>query len=349
MNPFIDISRLSRDYSIVPAIYNSKSKTYEFIPSEDLKYLYLELNLSCQEIGTFLGIPAPSIYHRLKKLGLRKENSLRQECRKRTSLTLYGTEHPAQSAIVKQRFAEHSIEKFGVSNPAKLKHVQDKMRKTCLKRYGVDNIFKKKEYIQQKTKEKFGVHNVMLLPETRQKLINTNLKKYGAKSWTSTEEGKRHISELSPLSKEKEYKTKKEHKSFQSSSQEKSILGILQKKFSDVISPYRDDRYPFNCDFYIPSLDLFIEYQGTWLHGSHPFNLNDPKDQEVVKIWEEKAKEINFKGNLKNYYKMAIDIWTKKDVMKRELAKENYLNFKEFFNMKQFLNWFNNFKKGGIQ
>ena len=345
MIPSIDISRLSRDYSKVPAAYNSKSRTYENIPFEDLKYLYLELNLSCQEISDFLGIPAPSIWHRLWKENLKKENSLRQECRKRTSLAIYGTESPTQSDIVKQKISENCLKKFGVSNPAKLESVQKKMKQTCLEHHGVDNIFKKKEYIQQKTKEKYGVHNVMLLPETRQKLINTNLKKYGAKSWTSTEEGKKYISDLSPITKEKEYKTKKEHNTFQSSLIEKEILGILQGRFPKVINPYKDSRYPFNCDFYIPSLDLFIEYQGIWMHGGHPYNPNDPKDQEIVKTWEAKSKELNFKGKPKNSYQAAIGIWTERDVLKRETARKNYLNYKEFFNMKQFLNWFNNIEE----
>ena len=54
-----------------------------------------------------------------------------------------------------------------------------------------------------------------------------------------------------------------------------------------------------------------------------------------------KAKEINFKGNKKTKYLKYIEIWTIKDPLKRETARKNELNYIEFFNMKQFMEWFN--------
>lgn len=53
----------------------------------------------------------------------------------------------------------------------------------------------------------------------------------------------------------------------------------------NVISQYQDKRYrnpktgvPFNCDFYIPSEDLFIELNYTWFHGAHPFDIDNSDD-----------------------------------------------------------------------
>ena len=43
----------------------------------------------------------------------------------------------------------------------------------------------------------------------------------------------------------------------------------------------------------------------------------------------------------KNSFLVSIKGWTVKDVEKRTLAKINHLNFKEFFNLKQFYSWFN--------
>ena len=52
------------------------------------------------------------------------------------------------------------------------------------------------------------------------------------------------------------------------------LLIIFEK--DDIIRQYYDkDRYPFNCDFYIKSKDLFIEYQGHPSHGYCPFNRNN--------------------------------------------------------------------------
>lgn len=115
---------------------------------------------------------------------------------------------------------------------------------------------------------------------------------------------------------------------------------MLKTKFENVSTQHRDHRYPFACDFYIPLLDLFIEYQGTWTHGGHRFDQNSKRDQDTVSTWKAKANEINFKGNSKKFYLNAIYTWTVLDVKKREIAKRNRLNFIEFFSFDQFLKWF---------
>ena len=57
------------------------------------------------------------------------------------------------------------------------------------------------------------------------------------------------------------YKTKKQNHSFNTSSYEDVFYSKLLLIFDseDIIRQYYDDRYPFNCDFYIKSKDLFIE------------------------------------------------------------------------------------------
>ena len=114
----------------------------------------------------------------------------------------------------------------------------------------------------------------------------------------------------------------------------------MLKKFPDTIHQYRDEeRYPFNYDFYIPSLDLFIEYQGSWLHNNHPYDENNINDIQEVIMLKEKSKEINFKGHEKDLYQNAIYTWTDLDVRKRNIARKNNLNYLEFFNMKEFNDW----------
>ena len=46
----------------------------------------------------------------------------------------------------------------------------------------------------------------------------------------------------------------------------------------DIIRQYNSERYPFSCDFYIKSLDVFIEYQGFWSHNVHPYNPDSEED-----------------------------------------------------------------------
>lgn len=77
----------------------------------------------------------------------------------------------------------------------------------------------------------------------------------------------------------------------------------------DVIRGYIDSRYPFNCDFYIPSKDLFIEYQGHPTHGTEPY---DPTSIDHISQLE-----------LMEIHHIDTKTWTQRDPKKLELAKRN--------------------------
>lgn len=121
---------------------------------------------------------------------------------------------------------------------------------------------------------------------------------------------------------EKAYQTKKQNKSFNSSKPEEAYYEFLVEKYGedDIIRQYKEERYPFACDFYIKSEDLFIELNLGWFHGLHPFNPEDEADQLKLATWQEKAKTSK-------YYEKSIYTWTDLDVQKREIAKKNNLNY----------------------
>lgn len=122
---------------------------------------------------------------------------------------------------------------------------------------------------------------------------------------------------------QKRYSTKRKNNTFNISSLEKLFENYLQSKKYEYIRQYRDKvRYPFLCDFYLPQYDMFIEIQGNWTHGKHPFNKLNKEDMEIVHIWESKNSR---------YYKKAINDWTQRDPLKRETAKNNNLNYLEIF------------------
>lgn len=178
--------------------------------------------------------------------------------------------------------------------------VKDKMKKTCLVKYGVDNYNKTQEY-----RDKFKDKNF------RKKVQN------------------------------KMYLTKKKNNSFNTSKAETQIHKYLINKFgeNDIKTQYKSKLYPFNCDFYIKSLDLYIEYNGMWTHGWHnnkclgSFDKDNSEHVQILNLWEEKAKESQF-------YKRAIYTWTNTDVRKLETFKKNKLNYKIFWNMEEFKNWY---------
>ena len=135
-------------------------------------------------------------------------------------------------------------------------------------------------------------------------------------------------SEMSELDKEilreKRLKSMRERGTFNSSRVEDRIFELLIDKFGEVIRQYRDERYPFNCDFYIPSKDLFIELNAHWTHGGMPYDPNDEECQNQLIEWQEKAKTSQF-------YKNAIETWTVRDVKKLQCDQKNKLNYKVIY------------------
>lgn len=81
-----------------------------------------------------------------------------------------------------------------------------------------------------------------------------------------------------------------------------------------------DERYPFHVDFYIKSRDVFIEINAFWTHGEHRFNPNDESDVKLLDEWKNKSE------NSKKY-KIAVDTWSEKDVLKINTAEENGLYY----------------------
>lgn len=130
--------------------------------------------------------------------------------------------------------------------------------------------------------------------------------------------------------KEKEYLTKKMRNSFNTSKPEIELFNDLKCKYGEdnVISQYQDPRYKnpktgrlYNCDFYIKSLDLFIELNLHWTHGSHPFNENNKLDLDTLCGWQ-------LKSTMSKYsYNSAIYTWTESDPIKLKVLRENNLSF----------------------
>lgn len=87
------------------------------------------------------------------------------------------------------------------------------------------------------------------------------------------------------------------------------ILGFDE---DDIIHHYMSDKYPFNCDFYIKSKDLYIEYQGHFTHGIEPFDENNEEHIKYLISMQDKGKDMS--------------TWFKRDVNKLNVAKKNKIN-----------------------
>lgn len=83
---------------------------------------------------------------------------------------------------------------------------------------------------------------------------------------------------------------------------------LLYFNSDDIVRGYSDSRYPFSCDFYIKSDDIFIEYQGHYTHGYAPF---DKSDKNHLLYLEKMSKKAN------------MDTWTIRDPNKLNVAIKN--------------------------
>ena len=160
--------------------------------------------------------------------------------------------------------------------------------------------------------------------ESINKIKETTYNRYGVDSFTKTQQFKEFISAQQLNIQNKQYKTKKDNHSFNKSKIEKELENYFIENNINYISQYRSDEYPFSCDFYFPDSNYYIEVQGNWTHGQHPFDNTNVDDVEILNMWKSKSEKSKF-------YKNAICVWTENDVKKRNIAKENGLNYLEIF------------------
>ena len=133
--------------------------------------------------------------------------------------------------------------------------------------------------------------------DIKNKRQQTNIKKYNTKHYTNREKA------FETTKKNGMYRTKLEDR----------YLDKLKEKYPDIIQHYVSEKYPFECDFYIPSLDLYIELNVFYLHGGHFFDENNPEDINKLNDW--KSRDID------------TTVWIVKDLIKRDFAIRNKLNY----------------------
>ena len=101
---------------------------------------------------------------------------------------------------------------------------------------------------------------------------------------------------------------------------------MLRARFGtdDVVRQYNSYWYPFACDFYIKSRELYIELNAFWMHGGRWF-ADDDACRTVVDGWRDKS------ASGIPRYDDAVRTWTIRDVDKRATARDNDLNYVVFW------------------
>lgn len=245
-----------------------------------------------------------------------------------TTIKKYGVRVTSQADCVKETARKNNLKKYGKEWPMQRDEVKAKSVETFQRKYGCNTISqckKLQEKYKQRYFEKHGVYYPMQTDKAKQHLKETMLKLYGVPFYSQTEEYKEKIRQKQAEINQKIYDTKKRNKTFCSSAPEEKIYKILTTAFgTDAIKrEYKTVQYPFSCDFYIKPLNLFIEYQGTWMHGYHPYNPDNKKDQETLNYWKTKSD--------RSQYCYAILYWSVRDPKKRKTAANNSLRYLEIF------------------
>lgn len=265
------------------------------------------------------------------------------ERRKQTMLKRYGVTNAMYVPEFKQKLQDTCMEHYGVSNPMHSEEVKEILRQTVRREYGVDYTCQAdtvKGKRQETCQKRYGGNGPLASQEVRDKSAVTMLEKYGVRHALQNPEllekahdtCNNHYGVLNPMHdddvKQQVTKSKQVHDTFCSSKPEDELYDLLRTQFGvdDVCRQYHSDLYPFACDFYIPSRNLYIELNAMWSHGGHWYGTYE-SDEQVLQKYQIRAQE-------NQYYQNAIVVWTDKDVEKRQTAAKNYLNYIVFWDHK---------------
>lgn len=185
---------------------------------------------------------------------------------------------------------------------------QERHQQTCLDKYGVDHHNKDPEISKK-------ISDTRIRERTQEKANQTIIAKYG------------NLENYYSIVNCKRYETMRKNGTLGSreTKPERELYQELCQKYGteNIIKQYYDkDRYPFRCDFYIIPEDKFIELHGFWTHGPHPYDKNDPKDQELL---------LQLEDEQSDWSRAIIYTWTDLDVRKLETAKRNNLNYEAIY------------------
>lgn len=320
------------------------------ISKEKLEELYLSQNKTCKEVSEYFGIAPRSLREYIKiwnlhkpKFSITKDELTELYITQNLSSIQIGNLKNISPTVVQKKLRDYNIEKsLSYDIPEEeLRHFYLKENYTIpqlANYYNVNymtisrrikkfKLFKSGKLrgarIKKSNQERYGVNSTTQLKEIKKAQEKTLEKHYGVRVPAKNSEIQR-----------KGQLTKQKNGTCNTSKPEEELYTFLKKKYGSkqVKRQYntqlieKSDRYPFNCDFYIKSLDLFIEYQGNWTHGTEPFDISNS---------EHKKRYLFLKSHSKNstYYADTLKTWTQTDPLKREVAKKNKLNFIELWSL----------------
>lgn len=203
------------------------------------------------------------------------------------------------------------LSKYGVAHPNQYSVFNEKMKAaskiTNIRKYGVP----------------FAMQNRDIAKTSAQNRQKSMLAKYGAANSVEIKEIRDKI-----------FEARRRNNTMSTSRAEESLYLLLCDVFgfSDVQrNIVVDDRYPYHVDFYVKSLDLFIELNGDRSHGGKWFDPQSIDDISQLCDWQQNMLRVENETNKKSRYRQFIKVWTVLDVTKRQIASKHNLNYLVFW------------------
>lgn len=163
-----------------------------------------------------------------------------------SNLIKYGTACVFQSESIKNKIKDTNLQKYGVENPFQSEDIKDKIKSTCLNKYGA-------EYFSQT-----DMHKI----KTKQ----TCMERYGVE-----------FPNQSPEVKEKSLKTFAQNESIKTSTQQRKVYEIIQKKYPEAILNYAFSNCLLDVFVCVNNIKLDIEYDGWFWHQDQQQDIKRDK------------------------------------------------------------------------
>ena len=304
-------------------------------------------NTNIKKYGVKRPLQNKSVYDKMVQTNIDKYSTVNvglvpEFCEKRreTFEERYGVDNVNVVPGVKEKIQDTNMKRYGGISPFSSADVRAKAKETVMRNYGVDNVSRSPAIMakqRQSMKKKYGVEYPLQSDIIYNKVRQTCMNRYDSVSPLSSsivrEKIKRTVYDKYGVSnvaqsldvQNKIQTTKRQNGTFNTSNSEDNLYNILCEVFGkdDVMRQYSSDLYPFSCDFYIKSRDMYIELNAHWSHGGHWYNAKN--DNAVLCEWIDKHTE---------YYDNAVSVWSQKDVLKRQTAMKNKLNYIVFWDYK---------------
>lgn len=150
-----------------------------------------------------------------------------------------------KNGISDERLRNKNLERYGIEHTLQRPDVRTRSKQTWIDKYGVDNPLKDtgiRNRAQATVQKKYGVNSAFHIPANVAKLDYNIIVA-------------------------KQIATMKKNKTFQSSKQENQFYELLMSKYPDTKRQVLAPETHWVIDFYVSSIDTWIQIDGVYWHG----------------------------------------------------------------------------------